>query len=223
MRFLVKFVKSGSMLSLNLRQKRFDLFLELLKNSKVKSLLDVGGVPEFWRDMQLKGKENLQISIFNLPEVIREYKKDNNLGYFAGDACAMKQFKDKEFDFIFSNSVIEHVGDFTRQKMMADEIKRVGKNYLVQTPNFWFPFEPHFLMFGFQYLPLSMKAFLLRRFDLGWFKKVNDYNESLHLASSIRLLTKRDLLRLFPDAAIVPEKILGLSKSFMIYKLAQTA
>jgi hypothetical protein len=221
MRFLVKFVRSGSLLSLNLRKKRFDLFLELLKNSKVKSLLDVGGDPAFWRD--IKFKENIRISIFNLPEVIREHMKEGDFGYFAGDACVMKQFKNKEFDFIFSNSVIEHVGDFTRQKMMADEIKRVGKNYFVQTPNFWFPFEPHFLMFGFQFLPLRMKALLLRRFDLGWFKKVDDYNKSIRLARSIRLLTKKDLQELFPEAIIVPEKFLGLSKSFMIYKLEKIA
>lgn len=222
MRFLVKFVKSGSMLSLNLRKKRFVLFLELLKKSQVKSLLDVGGVSEFWRDMQFEGKENIQISIINLPEVVCGFKKEDNLRCFAGDACAMKQFKDKEFDFIFSNSVIEHVGDFTKQKMMADEIQRVGSNYFVQTPNFWFPFEPHFLMLGFQFFPLAMKAFLLRRFDLGWFKKVNGYNESIRIARSIRLLTKSDLMRLFPDATIVPEKILGLTKSFMIYKLEKT-
>ncbi len=223
MRFLVQFVKSGSILSLNFRKKRFDLFLELLRNSKAKSLLDVGGVPDFWRDIQFKGKENIHIDIFNLPEVIREYIKDGDFGYFAGDACAMKQFNDKDYDFIFSNSVIEHVGDFTKQKMMADEIKRVGKNYFVQTPNFWFPFEPHFLMVGFQFLPLRMKALLLRRFDLGWFKKVHGYNKSMRLASSINLLTKKDLMRLFPDATIVTEKFLGLNKSFMVYKLAKIA
>lgn len=57
----------------------------------------------------------------------------------------MKQFQDNEFDAVFSNSVIEHVGDYEAQRQMANEIMRVGKRYFVQTPNFYFPIEPHIL------------------------------------------------------------------------------
>ncbi|MEM2045934.1 MAG: class I SAM-dependent methyltransferase, partial [Candidatus Bathyarchaeia archaeon] len=58
--------------------------------------------------------------------------------WIIGDARCMP-FKDKSFDVVFSNSVIEHVGNYDDQKMCAEEIRRVGKCYFVQTPNFYFP------------------------------------------------------------------------------------
>lgn len=53
----------------------------------------------------------------------------------------MLQFKEKEFDLVFSNSVIEHVGGFQDQMKAANEIRRVGKNYFIQTPNKYFLFR----------------------------------------------------------------------------------
>lgn len=44
----------------------------------------------------------------------------------------MDQFSDSEFDVVFSNGVIECIGDYDDQKQMADEIRRVGKRYFVE-------------------------------------------------------------------------------------------
>ena len=63
----------------------------------------------------------------------------------------MDFFKDKSFDAVFSNSVIEHVGTFEDQKMMANEVIRVTNFYFIQTPNLYFPIEPHFLVPFFQF------------------------------------------------------------------------
>ena len=57
-----------------------------------------------------------------------------------GDGCALP-WPDKYFDIVYSNAVIEHVGDFANQKKMAQEIMRVGKRWFVTTPNRWYPFE----------------------------------------------------------------------------------
>ncbi len=46
----------------------------------------------------------------------------------------MLPFKDKSYDIVFSNSVIEHVGNLEKQKQFADEVQRVGKSYFIQTP-----------------------------------------------------------------------------------------
>jgi len=51
--------------------------------------------------------------------------------------------QDGEFDLVFSNSVIEHVGDFERMRQFVHEARRVAKSYWIQTPSKWFPIEPH--------------------------------------------------------------------------------
>ncbi len=70
-------------------------------------------------------------------------------------------FSDNYFDIVFCNSVIEHVtvpkkevwslysgSEFRRssllhQKEFADEIRRIGKGYWVQSPNKYFPIETY--------------------------------------------------------------------------------
>ena len=59
-----------------------------------------------------------------------------------GDACALP-FPDQSFDVVFSNAVIEHVGDVERQRQFVAEALRVGRRVFVTTPNRWFPIEVH--------------------------------------------------------------------------------
>jgi ubiquinone/menaquinone biosynthesis C-methylase UbiE len=69
----------------------------------------------------------------------------SNFTAFVGDGRSMPQFEDHQFDIVFSNSTIEHVGSIDDQRAMAREIVRVGRKYYVQTPNRYFPIEPHFV------------------------------------------------------------------------------
>ena len=105
-------------------------------------ILDVGGTEMYWEHMDFI-KPNIHITLLNLQ---KQSTKNNNFISIAGDACNMSDFNDKSFEIIHSNSVIEHVGSFNDQLKMADEIKRVGKIYFLQTPNYYFPIEPHFIL-----------------------------------------------------------------------------
>ncbi len=115
-------------------------------------------------------------------------------------------FADGEFDVGFSNSVIEHVPP-ALQPAFASELGRVARRYYLQTPNRWFPIEPHYQLPLFQFLPRRVRMALNRRFTLGWQAK-GQWEE-------ITLLGARDLKRLFPDAEIHREKVLGLTKSLI--------
>ena len=115
-------------------------------------------------------------------------------------------FADREFEAVFSSSVIEHV-PADRQAAFADEIRRVGQRYFVQTPNRWFPVEPHYHVPFFQFLPERVRRALNARFTLGWQER-GQWEE-------ITLLGMRDMRRLFPDAEIHRERVLGLTKSLM--------
>ena len=52
-------------------------------------------------------------------------------------------FKDKQFDWVFSNAVIEHVGYDKDQLFFLNEMLRVSKRVFFTTPNKYFPVESH--------------------------------------------------------------------------------
>lgn len=196
------------------RRKRINIFLDLIREiPKPVKVLDAGGTVSFWEQMGLIDDNDLDITILNInPE------SPNHAGvkFTCGDARSMDKFTDKEFDIVFSNSVIEHVGTRSNQKKMADEIMRVGKRYYVQTPNFFFPFEPHFLFPFFQFFPRRLKVFLLTRFSLGWYDKAKDRLEAEKILDSVNLLTAKLLIDLFPKAILHKEKFLILTKSLIV-------
>jgi hypothetical protein len=163
--------------------------------------------------MGFQGDQELEITMLNLTSGWTR----PGFRSVVGDARDMRQFADGEFDVVFSNSVIEHVGQPDAQRQMASEIKRVGKRYFVQTPNRNFPLEPHFFFPGFQFLPLSTRIWLLQHFDLGWYKKIPDYTAARNEVEPIRLLSHRDVTRLFPEGTLYNERFAGLTVSFVIY------
>jgi len=73
--------------------------------------------------------------------------------FFEADGCNLAAFADHSFDIAHSNSVLEHVGSWARMVQFAKEVSRVSEKYFVQTPNYWFPIEPHFVTPFFQWFP----------------------------------------------------------------------
>lgn len=197
------------------RQRNFKLFTDLISRlSKPLRILDIGGTEQYWEKMNFIREKDVKIILLNL------YKSEVNYPNFesiARDAKDLRIFKDKEFDIVFSHSVIEHVGGFEDQSKMAQEIKRVGKRYFIQTPNYYFPMEPHFLFPMFHFLPIWLKISLISNFNLGWYTKISDKKKALETVNSIRLLCEKEIQTLFPGATIYREKFFGLTKSFIVY------
>jgi SAM-dependent methyltransferase len=106
------------------------------------NILDVGGTQTFW-DTSGFFDEKMNLLRITLMNVRKVPVSRPNFNSIVGDARDLKEFKENQFDVVFSNSVIEHVGDYNDQLQMANEIRRVGKRYFVQTPNLYFPIEPH--------------------------------------------------------------------------------
>jgi hypothetical protein len=103
---------------------------------------------------------------------------------------------------------------------MANEVRRVGRGYYVQTPNLWFPIEAHSLLPGFQFVPRPVKVAMIRRMQVGQIERMPDRAVARDYVESLTLLTERDLKRLFPDGEILREKFAGLVKSLAVYRLA---
>ena len=198
-----------------LRRKRFEIFLSLVRaQGKAQvSILDVGGTMDFWRSMGFLTSGH-RITILNIHRDTGIPETDL-VTSVAGDGRDMHQYPDRSFDIAFSNSVIEHLRTPEDQLRMANEIRRIGVSYFVQTPSFFFPIEPHWACPAFQWLPVPIRALLVMRFDLGGWGKVKTYRDAVHAATRIHLLRAGEFRALFPDGLIVKEKFLGLTKSYI--------
>jgi hypothetical protein len=201
-------------LAARLRARRSLFFHELLARvPKPVTILDVGGTADFWKRLAF-ADDDLKVTLLNMCAGVID---DPRFESIVGDARDLSAFRDSSIDVVYSNSVIEHVGTFADQRKMADEVRRVGKRYFVQTPNAWFPIEPHFLVPGFQFMPADVRAFLLTRANLGWVARERDHKAARAIVDAVRLLTEREMRALFPAALIHREKFLGMTKSVIAY------
>lgn len=197
-----------------LRRRRMSFFRALIADlPRPLRVLDVGGTEEFWR-IAFGDLDGIEITLLNVKPVDKTAEHFQSV---TGDARSMPQFRPREFDIVFSNSVIEHVGDWNQQWRMANEIRRIGKSFFVQTPNKYFPIEPHFLVPGFQFLPVSVRVAMVRRWKLGWWPRIPDKAAAQKEVESIRLLSRTEVRKLFPDSTVGVERFLGLPKSFFAY------
>jgi hypothetical protein len=199
------------------RRERIRRFAQLLRTAKAEvRILDVGGTPKFWLKHRDELPATVSLTLLNLD--FAEQPAQPWMRCVTGDVRQMRMFETNEFDMCFSNSLIEHLGTIAEQSLAANEIRRVAKGYFVQTPNLWFPIEPHFLVPGWQFAPLALRAYLIRRYDLGWIKRQRDPLLARAEVESVRLLSARELALLFPDGRIDHEKVGPLTKSIIAWR-----
>jgi SAM-dependent methyltransferase len=76
--------------------------------------------------------------------------------FVRADATRQLPFSDGEFDLVYCSSVIEHVAPADRAAFAA-EVRRVGRGWMVQTPAYSFPIEPHALLPFAHWLPVGVR------------------------------------------------------------------
>ena len=114
------------------RKRRNALFGKIMHPQPTDKILDVGGYPWFWSSLNCPS----HITCLNL-DALENNHDATKFSYVQGDGRCLP-FGEQAFDIAFSNSVIEHIGSFDEQRRFAEEIRRVGRAYWVQTPNRWF-------------------------------------------------------------------------------------
>ena len=191
------------------RTKRMSQFVckfGLIPEMKV---LDVGGNPFNWSLISI----NPDLTMLN----IYPPPKGSDVTWLIGDGCSLP-FEDKTFEIVYSNSVIEHLGHYSRQESFAKEVRRVGQRYYVQTPNRKFLVEPHLLTPFIHFFPKPIRITLLRNFTVwGWLTRPSP-DRSREFVNEVRLLDEEEMRRLFPDAIIIRERFLGFTKSIIAIK-----
>jgi len=206
-----------------LRIKRAKRLVELIESTfnehGLVNIVDIGGWEFYWKIVPEKvlSQNNVKITIVN----IFTDKTPENHGIFNfinADGCHLSCFNDKSFHIAHSNSVVEHVGNWNRMKLFANEIMRVSEKYYVQTPNYWFPIEPHVVCPFFHWLPRPIQLLLLLKFQLGFHTKATSVNEAMEIIDDATLLNKTMFKALFVDARIITEWFLFLPKSLIAIK-----
>jgi hypothetical protein len=206
--------------------KRFMFVVHLTEGM---SVLDLGGLPPIWAYVP---QPSVNITLLNLdyeaPAIIRDGVRGRPPGpggqgpyrveaptahkfqYLVGDACTGTAFKDASFQLVFSNSVIEHVGNSEKMAAFAHEARRLGRSYWVQTPSRWFPIEAHSGMPFWWFYPERVRAWFIAR----WRQKMPAFAE---MVKGTGILSKAELRKLFPEAEIIVERILGVPKSYAAF------
>ncbi len=180
-------------ISLRSRRRKLQLFLDELRPDAETSVLDVGADELGFGEGDGCGTMNFFEEHYPWPERITALGLHDGagfrarypgIGYVQGDACALP-FADGQFDIVFSNAVIEHVGGRERQRRFVAEALRVGRRVFLTTPDRRFPIEVHTRLPFVHWLPdaLADRAYRAAGKDS---------------ATELSLLTRRAFESLFP-------------------------
>lgn len=207
---------------------RAELLFRLLEVKPGASILDLGGQDGSFM-VRVRDRLDARITIADIGTDALAVAKSRGF-----ETCTLTEgeplpFAEGEFDVVFCNSVIEHVTfpkddcinrkipnrewvaeSLRNQAAFADEIQRVGKAYFVQTPHRAFPIEAHTWLPVVGWLPHQLTVSVVKVSDRYWVKHCGyvDWN----------LLGAAEMRKLFPDASLHVERVLGMPKSLIAYR-----
>jgi len=194
------------------RTARAELIKKIAPDIEGASVIDVGGALPFWRAVGHILKP-ASVRIFNISEhrtTMFQTQHEDWLSVELYDGNRLP-VDDKAADFVICNSVIEHVPPAARANL-ANEIRRVGRTCIVQTPSPAFPLELHFLLPFVHWMPrpLARNLVVVSPFNL-----LSDVNVKQYFDET-QLLRVAELQRYFPGAEIRSERFLGMPKSNIV-------
>jgi len=209
-------VPLASKLSLLARRKIFDLFIKVFQPDQNMSVLDLGVTSD-----NTFPESNYFESFYPYHEKVtcagtedgsHLEAKFPGVRYVRVNGGRRLPFRDKEFDVVFSNAVVEHTGNRAEQRFFIHEACRVGQNFFITTPNRWFPVETHTGIPLLHFLPQI------------WFRRLiknTRYNYWSH-EENLNLLTIGELRNLFPGK-VAPRlekvRVFGMPSNLVAYEV----
>jgi SAM-dependent methyltransferase len=191
----------------------FQIFMDVFQPTATTSVLDVGVTSDFSH-----AESNFFERLYPYPNqltcvgtedgshLMLEYPGLRYLPVVSGQPLP---FNDGQFDIVFSNAVLEHVGSRIEQARFVAELRRVSKAFFVTTPNRWFPVEHHTGLPFLHYLPPALFRGLIRNTRYRyWADEAN-----------LNILTVPEMAKLFPDAGTRIEivRLLGIGSNLVAY------
>ena len=181
----------------------YEVLHPILNDSNFKSILDIGSTADIGKSSNaflhfLKADKIVSISDQEITETTRrqfphiEFRKDNGLDL---------NIEDSSFDLVFSNAVIEHVGNLQNVEKFIVEAARVAKYRVVLiTPNRWFPLETHTKLLFLHWLPAKYFRMVLKKIGMDFFS----------MEENLNLLSRSELY-----SALVKNKITDFDLSYV--------
>jgi SAM-dependent methyltransferase len=188
-----------------------------MKPTKEMKILDIGAEISPTNEFIVKFIDNYpwknNMSAINLSSehisLIQQYYPE--IDARVGDACDLP-WEDKHFDIVYSNAVIEHLGNFEKQKQMAAEIIRVGKSWFVTTPNRWYPFEFHMRLPFVTWLPRNGYIRFGRIISYNHVKR--KYVTGIK-HDNLRLMTAKELNHCFPTSRVIKQRVTFMAETLI--------
>ena len=213
-------VKAAKAFSKKAREKRASVFRNTFMLDEDTKILDLGSetgqnIHTVLQNTTVKS-ENIYIADIDTT-LIEKGRDDFGFVPVLLSEFGRLPFPDGYFDIVYCSSVIEHVTmpkehvwficsgkefkreSLKRQKEFANEIKRLGKQYFVQTPYKHFPVESHTWLPFVAWLPRKTLILVLNFTNLFWVKKTSP---------DWYLLNIKEMSSLFKNSKIVTEKYL---------------
>jgi SAM-dependent methyltransferase len=150
------------------RMRMYKMFVEVMQPTPESQVLDIGVTDN-----------TLEFRSINLLEQVYPHRDHLTcVGIVDGEAFQRKYpgvryvrvspedplpFADRQFDIVYSNAVLEHVGTKDRQREFVQEACRVGKRVFLAVPNRLFPVEVHTGIPFLHWLPKPWFRALLSR------------------------------------------------------------
>jgi ubiquinone/menaquinone biosynthesis C-methylase UbiE len=153
--------------------------LDFIEKNQIKSVLIVGATPSSSGESFVNLIERGLLNACDLLVASGLEEKSDDWKHWVSADGRNLPFGNKEFDLVFSNAVIEHVGALGDQENFVQEHVRVGRYWILTTPNRMFPIESHTHMY-------------FKHMKKGW--------NHPHVS---RLLSKKDLKSILPVSAKV--------------------
>lgn len=209
-----------------LRKKRVKHLVNLIsliiskeKLSTIK-ICDIGGTYRYWLIFPFeKFKDcSFEITLVNLANTIKSERENystllnqTNVKFFEeiGNGCNMNNKEDNAYDLSHSNSVIEHVGNWSNIKDFSSETKRIGKYYFIQTPNYWFPIEPHYFLPLVHFFPRPIHTRLIMLL------KKRNFDTATSNFEDNRMLSESEFKYVYKNSRHITEWYYFFKKSFI--------
>ena len=201
---------SAASLSKHFRRRRWTELNRRFTDLADMRVIDLGGYYWNWVSAPVRPKS---VVVVNL-DGRRFADEPSWVESVTADACDLPvEVFDRPFDLVYSNSLLEHVGGYSRRKAIADAVHCLAPHHWVQTPARYCPIEPHWLCPGFQFLPARLRLEAARRWPLSPTYRQSDLEQLMEEVLGVELVSNTEMRHLFPTSDLYIERIGGIPKS----------